>query len=51
MDLDDYLRDLALVYRQLAASAQGPDVRDDYLDLARVCEEVANEVEERMTSG
>jgi rubrerythrin len=51
MELDDYLRDLARFYRQLAATAQGPDVRDEYLDLASVCEEVANDVEEHMTPG
>lgn len=51
MELDDYLRDLAIVYRQLAATATGPEVRDEYLDLALVCEEVANEVEDQLTPG
>lgn len=51
MELNDYLRDLAGVYRQLAAKAQGPDSQDDYLDLARVCDEVADELEDHMTAG
>lgn len=51
MELDDYLRDLALVYRQLAATTREPDVRDEYLELALVCDEVANDAEARMTPG
>ena len=51
MELDDYLRDLAIVYRQLAAIVPGPELRDEYLDLALVCEEVANDFEDQLTPG
>jgi len=51
MELDDYLRDLAVAYRQLAAIALGPKLRDEYLDLAQACEEIANEVEDQLTPG
>lgn len=51
MNLDDYLRHMADVYRQLSATVAEPEVRDEYLELAAVCEEVANDVEEQTTPG
>ena len=51
MDLNDYLRDQAAMYRQLADSAGDPAVRDEMLDLATVCEEVACHIEELNTGG
>jgi hypothetical protein len=51
MDYDDYLRDQATDYRQLAEVALDPFVRAELLELADVCEEVANTVEDRMTAG
>jgi hypothetical protein len=51
MELDDYLRSEAAKYRQLAQATPVVHDRDDYLDLAKVCEEVANKVEDRLTGG
>ena len=51
MDFDDYLRDQAVKYRQLAETAQDRAVKVELLELAAVCEEVANRIEDRMTAG
>jgi hypothetical protein len=51
MELDDYLRYEAARYRDLATQARNLQEKDGYLDLARVCEEVANHVEEHLTPG
>ena len=51
MDWDDYLRDEAAKYRQLAETAEDPIVKQELLDLAAVCEEVANNIEGRLPSG
>jgi hypothetical protein len=51
MELDDYLRDQAANYRQLADKAQDPLTREELLDLADACEEVANNIEDRLTGG
>jgi hypothetical protein len=51
MDWDDYLRDEAGVYRQLAEKADNALDKQELLDLASVCEEVANSVEDRLTGG
>ena len=51
MELDDYLRYEAARYREQARCAVKPTERDDFLDLAKVCEEVANNVEEHLTGG
>jgi hypothetical protein len=42
MDWGDYLRDEAAKYRQLAETAEDPLVKQELLDLAAVCGEVAN---------
>jgi len=52
MDLiDDYLRDQAVKYRQLAEATEDPFIKQELIDLAVVCEEVANEIEDRLTAG
>ena len=51
MDWDDYLRDQATHYRQLAETAEDPFIKQEYYELATVCEEVANYIEDRLTGG
>ncbi len=52
MDLiEDYLRDQAVKYRQLAEKTEDPFIKQELIDLAAVCEEVANDIEDRLTSG
>ena len=51
MDYSDYLREQAAKYRQLAETAKDPSVKREILELAAVCEEVANEIDDRRTSG
>ena len=51
MELADYLQDQAVMYRKLAEQADDPVVKNEMLDLALVCEEVANNIEDRRTSG
>jgi uncharacterized protein Yka (UPF0111/DUF47 family) len=51
VDFDDYLRDQALKYRELAGTAEDPVIREEMLDLAAVCEEVADHIEDLRTGG
>jgi hypothetical protein len=51
MDWDDYLRQEAAMYRQLAEKTEDGFAKQDLLGLAAVCEEVANSVEDRLTGG
>jgi hypothetical protein len=51
MDWDDYLRDEAAMYRQAAEATANVLGKQELLDLAAVCEEVANSIEERLTDG
>jgi hypothetical protein len=51
MDWDDYLRHEALIYRQLAEETENGLGKQEFLDLAAVCEEVANKIEDRLTGG
>jgi hypothetical protein len=51
MLFDDYLRDQAVKYRALAEDAQDAFARDELLELADVCEEVANAIEDGQTAG
>jgi hypothetical protein len=51
MNYDDYLRDEAEKYRKLAEKAADVSVKKELLELAAVCEEVANTIEDRMTAG
>jgi hypothetical protein len=51
MDWADYLRDQATMYLQLAEQADDPAVQNEMLELASVCEEVANNMEDHLTGG
>ena len=51
MLIDDYLREQATKYRELAEHTESRYVRDEFLDLAAVCDEVANNIEDQLTSG
>jgi hypothetical protein len=51
MDWPDYLRDQAAMYRQLAEQADDPIVKNELLELASVCDEIANNIEDDMTGG
>jgi hypothetical protein len=51
MDWDDYFRHEAAMYRQLAGQADNVRGKQELLDLAAICEEVANSIEDRLTGG
>jgi hypothetical protein len=51
MDWDDYFRQQAVMYRQLAQKTEDTVIKQELLDLAAVCEEVANNIEDRRPSG
>ena len=51
MDWDDYLRQQAAMYRQLAEKTDDALIKQELLELAAVCEEVANKIEDRLASG
>ena len=51
IDWADYLRDEAAKYRQLAKAAEDLSIKQELLDLAAVCEEAADNIEDRMPSG
>ena len=51
MHYSDYLREQAAEYRRMAQSAQDLATRTDLLETAEVCEEVANNVDDRRASG
>jgi hypothetical protein len=51
MELADYLRDQAVMYRQLAEGSDDPVVKNEMLELASICEEVANNIEDHLTGG
>jgi hypothetical protein len=51
MDWADYLRDQAIMYRQLAEQTDDPGVQNDMVELASVGEEVANNMEDHLTGG
>jgi hypothetical protein len=51
MDYDDYLREEAAKYRRLAEQSQDDFIKKELLELAVVCEEVANTIEDRLTGG
>ena len=51
MEWPDYLRDQASMYRQQAEQSDDPIVKDELLELASVCEEVANNIEDHLTGG
>ena len=39
------------MYRQLAEQADDPAVKNEMLELASVCEDVASNIEDRLTGG
>ena len=47
----DYLREQAAKYRELAEAAEDGFVKQEFLELADVCEEVANNLDDRRASG
>ncbi|MFO1097961.1 MAG: hypothetical protein U1E81_06720 [Xanthobacteraceae bacterium] len=49
--IEDYLRDQAAKYRELAAQSGDEFVKKELLELALICEEAANDIEDRLTSG
>ena len=51
MDWADYLRDQAAKNRQLAEQTDDPVIKNEMLELASVCEEVANDIEDHLTGG
>ena len=51
MEWDDYLRDQAVMYREHAEQTFDPVLKNELLELASVCEEVANNIEDHMTGG
>ncbi|MDH4192094.1 MAG: hypothetical protein OEW21_18050 [Betaproteobacteria bacterium] len=51
MELDDYLRDKAVDYRIQAQSTPEEEAKEELLELAVVCEEIANSIEDRLTGG
>ena len=51
MELADYLRDQAATYRQLAGQTDDPVVKNETLELASMCDEVANNIEDHLTGG
>jgi hypothetical protein len=51
MEYDEYLREQAARYRQLAERAEDSLIIEELLDLAAICEEVANNIEDRLTGG
>jgi hypothetical protein len=51
MEWHDYLRDEAAKYRKLAEQSENDLVKKELLELAAVCEEVANNIEDHLTGG
>jgi hypothetical protein len=51
MEWADYLRDEAAKYRQLAEQTDDLVTKNEMLELASVCEEAANNIEDRLTGG
>jgi len=47
----DYYREQADYYRLLAASAENDTTRHEYMELAVVCDEAADESDDRQASG
>jgi len=50
-EYSDYLRDEAAKYRELAAKDQSTYAKTEFLELANICEEVANDMDDRRVSG
>jgi hypothetical protein len=50
-DWPDCLRGQAAMYRKLAGETDDPVVKNELLELASVCEEIANNIEDHLTGG
>ncbi len=50
-EYSDYLRDEAAKYRLLAAKDRDSCAKKEFLELANICEEVANDMDDRRVSG
>ena len=51
MHYSDYLREQADKYRELAEGADEDLVKQELLELAAICEEVADKIDDRRASG
>jgi hypothetical protein len=51
MEYVAYLRDQAEKFRELADLAQDPEIARELRELAAVCEQVADDIEERIPAG
>ena len=51
MHNSDYVREQAAKYLELAEKTEDPFIKHELLDLAAVCEEVANNIDDRRASG
>jgi hypothetical protein len=51
MEYSDYLREQAAEFRLLAEASGDPAARQDLFESAEICEEVANQVDDRRASG
>jgi hypothetical protein len=51
MEYSDYLRDQAARYRELAANNEDSFAKWEFLELADICEEVANDMDDQRVSG
>jgi hypothetical protein len=51
MEYSDYLRDQAVRYRELAAKNEDSFAKQEFLELADICEEVANDMDDQRVSG
>jgi hypothetical protein len=47
----DYVRDQAAKFRELAEKAEDSLIEKEFLELAAVCDEVANKIDDRRASG
>jgi hypothetical protein len=47
----DYLREQATKYRELAETAEESLIKQEFLELAAVCVEVADKIDDRRASG
>jgi hypothetical protein len=51
MEYSDYLREQAAEYRMLAEASTNAVERQDFFESAEICDEVANEVDDRRAAG
>jgi hypothetical protein len=47
----DYVREQAANYRELAEKAEDSRIKKEFLELAAICDEVANKIDDRRASG